>query len=165
MINESYLRWDSNPRHSVCTFYCLQLVSVNNLEYSFQIGTRVRVLCHGYIHYARIWNSSFLAVVHCISDKFCMITNILASQSLPSLGAQENSEVFNSSCIWSGLNLYTLYYCCNIIIHVYWAVFLKSSYGTPFAHRASYLALHSSLFGPLAQLIMVVLSLTALTLC
>ena len=40
-------------------------------------------------------------------------------------------------------------------------VFLISSYGAPLAQRASYLALHSSLFGPVAQLIM---SLTALTL-
>ena len=32
------------------------------------------------------------------------------------------------------------------------------------AQRASYLALHSSLFGPVAQLIMIILSLTALTL-
>ena len=38
-------------------------------------------------------------------------------------------------------------------------------YGTPLAQRASYLALHSSLFGPVAQLIMIILSLTALTLC
>ena len=45
------------------------------------------------------------------------------------------------------------------------AVFLISSYGAPLAHRASYLALHSSLFGPVAQLIMIILSLTALTLC
>ena len=44
-------------------------------------------------------------------------------------------------------------------------VFLISSYGTPLAQRASYLALHSSLFGPVAQLIMIILSLTALTLC
>ena len=39
-----------------------------------------------------------------------------------------------------------------------------SSYGTPLAQRASYLALRS-LFGPVAQLIMIILSLTALTLC
>ena len=45
------------------------------------------------------------------------------------------------------------------------AVFLISSYGTPLAQRASYLALHSSLFGPVAQLIMIILSLTALTFC
>ena len=44
------------------------------------------------------------------------------------------------------------------------SVFLISSYGVPLAHRASYLALHSSLFGPVAQLIMIILSLTALTL-
>ena len=37
-----------------------------------------------------------------------------------------------------------------------------SSYGAPLAQRASYLALHGSLFGPL---IMIILSLTALTLC
>ena len=44
-------------------------------------------------------------------------------------------------------------------------VFLISSYGTPLAQTAYYLALHSSLFGPVAQLIMIILSLTALTLC
>ena len=44
------------------------------------------------------------------------------------------------------------------------SVFLISLYGTPLAQRASYLALHSSLFGPVAQLIMIILSLTALTL-
>ena len=43
-------------------------------------------------------------------------------------------------------------------------VFLISSYGTPLAQRASCLALHSSLFGPVAQLIMIILSVTALTL-
>ena len=39
-----------------------------------------------------------------------------------------------------------------------------SLYGAPLAQRASYLALHSSLFGPVAQLIMIILLLTALTL-
>ena len=43
-------------------------------------------------------------------------------------------------------------------------MFLISSYGTPLAHRASYLALHSSLLGPVVQLIMIILSVTALTL-
>ena len=43
-------------------------------------------------------------------------------------------------------------------------VFLISSYGAPLAQKASYLALHSSLFGPVAQLIMIILSLIALTL-
>ena len=41
---------------------------------------------------------------------------------------------------------------------------LISSYGASLAHRASYLALHSSLFGPVVQLIMIILSVTALTL-
>ena len=36
--------------------------------------------------------------------------------------------------------------CTRICIHV--SVFLISSYGTSLALRASYLALHSSLFGP-----------------
>ena len=40
--------------------------------------------------------------------------------------------------------------------------YTRVSYGTPLAQRASYLALHSSLFGPVTQL---VLSLTALTTC
>ena len=35
------------------------------------------------------------------------------------------------------------------------SVFLISSYGAPLAHRASYLALHSSLFRPVALLIMI----------
>ena len=43
------------------------------------------------------------------------------------------------------------------------AVFLISSYGAPLAQRASYLALHSFLFGPDGTVI--VLSLTALTVC
>ena len=38
-----------------------------------------------------------------------------------------------------------------------------SSYGTSLAQRASYLALRSSFFAPVAQLIMIILSLTALT--
>ena len=33
--------------------------------------------------------------------------------------------------------------------------------GTAHAHMASYLALHSSLFGPVVQLVMIILSLTA----
>ena len=45
------------------------------------------------------------------------------------------------------------------------SVFWISSYGAPLAQRASYLALHSSLFRPVAQLILIILSLTALTLC
>ena len=47
------------------------------------------------------------------------------------------------------------------------SVFLISLYGNgaPLAQRASYLALHSSLFGPVVQLIMIILSVTALTLC
>ena len=45
------------------------------------------------------------------------------------------------------------------------AVFLISLYGALLAQRASYLVLHSSLFGPVAQLIMIILSLTVLTLC
>ena len=39
-----------------------------------------------------------------------------------------------------------------------------SLYGAPFAQRDSYLTLHSSLFGPVAQLIVIILSVTALTL-
>ena len=51
-------------------------------------------------------------------------------------------------------------------MYMYMSVFLISSYGAPLAQRASYLALHSSLFGPVVQLItcMIILSLTALTL-
>ena len=47
------------------------------------------------------------------------------------------------------------------------AVCLISLYtcSTPLAQRASYLALYSSLFEPVAQLIMIILSLTALTVC
>ena len=49
-------------------------------------------------------------------------------------------------------------------IHVHRPVFLISSYGAPLAQRASYLALHIFLFGPVVQLIMIMLSLTALSL-
>ena len=45
------------------------------------------------------------------------------------------------------------------------SVFLISLYDAPLAQRASYLALHSSLFGPVVQLITIILSVTALTLC
>ena len=51
-------------------------------------------------------------------------------------------------------------YCAYLSIHV---SVLDSSYGTPLAQRASYLTLHSSFFGPVVQLIMIILSLTALT--
>ena len=44
------------------------------------------------------------------------------------------------------------------------SVFLISLYGAPLAQRASYLALHSSLFGPVVQLITIILSVTSLTL-
>ena len=40
----------------------------------------------------------------------------------------------------------------------------NSLYGALLAQRASYLALHSSLLGPVVQLIMIISSLTALTL-
>ena len=49
--------------------------------------------------------------------------------------------------------------------YVHTSVFLISLYGAPLAQRASYLALRSALFGPVVQLIMITLSLTALTLC
>ena len=45
------------------------------------------------------------------------------------------------------------------------SVFLISLYGAPLAQRASYLALHSSLFGQVVQLITIILSVTSLTLC
>ena len=48
---------------------------------------------------------------------------------------------------------------------MYKTVFLISLYGTPLAQRASYFVLHSSLFEPVLQLIIIILSLTALTLC
>ena len=44
------------------------------------------------------------------------------------------------------------------------SVFLISLCGAPLAQRASYLALHSSLFGPVAQLILIISTLTVLTL-
>ena len=50
------------------------------------------------------------------------------------------------------------------LITQYTSLFLISLYGAPLTQRASYLALHSSLLGPVAQLIMIMLSLTALTL-
>ena len=50
-------------------------------------------------------------------------------------------------------------------IHGPESVFLISLYGTPLGQTASYLALQSSLLGPVAQLIMIILLLTALTLC
>ena len=53
----------------------------------------------------------------------------------------------------------------HVHVHVYTSVFMICSYGAPLAQRASYLALHSSLFGQVAQLIMVILSVTALTFC
>ena len=72
---------------------------------------------------------------------------------------------------WSGFThfayIFYLLKCCCAIIAPYFktiSVFLISSYGTPLAQRASYLALHSYLFGPVAQLIMIILSLTALPL-
>ena len=61
-------------------------------------------------------------------------------------------------CIYVNKDVYVCKYVCI-------SVFLISSYGTPLAQRASYLALHSSLFGPMVQLITIILSLTALTLC
>ena len=64
--------------------------------------------------------------------------------------------------IW--INAYSYYYEVEVEF-ISSSVFLISSYGAPLAQRVSYLALHSSLFGPVAQLIMSILSLTALTLC
>ena len=40
----------------------------------------------------------------------------------------------------------------NRLRHAYESAFLISLYGAPLAQRASYLALHSSLFGPVANL-------------
>ena len=77
--------------------------------------------------------------------------------------------------------VHTCIYCTCTIVHVYrkynvheclymyvitcTSVFLISLYGAPLAQKASYLALHSSLIGPVVQLIMIISLLTALTLC
>ena len=53
-------------------------------------------------------------------------------------------------------------YSQRMIIDTFSTVFLISLYGAPLAQRASYLAQHSSLFGPLAQLIMIILPLCQL---
>ena len=45
---------------------------------------------------------------------------------------------------------------------MYKTVFLISLYGAPLAQKASYFVLHSSPFEPVLQLIMIILSLTAL---
>ena len=60
--------------------------------------------------------------------------------------------------------------CTCIYIYIYnyiyiYIVILISSYDAPLAQRASYLALDNCLFGPVVQLIIIILSLTALTLC
>ena len=53
---------------------------------------------------------------------------------------------------------------CTLVLDIYYtAVFSISSYGAPLSQRASYLAQHCSLFWPDAQLIMIILSLTAST--
>ena len=94
------------------------------------------------------------------------------------------STVFNgeTASIWTNSSLiFLLYIPINtglskikhhvfiiyIYIYIYISVFLICSYDAPLAQRASYLALHGSLFETVAQLIMIIiiLSLTALTLC
>ena len=50
-------------------------------------------------------------------------------------------------------------------MHVYMSEFLISSYGAPLAQTASYLALHSSLFGPDGAVICDYIVTNALTLC
>ena len=50
-------------------------------------------------------------------------------------------------------------YMLNTVLIAYMQCFW-SLYGAPLPQRASYLALHSSLFGPVTQLIMILLSLT-----
>ena len=73
------------------------------------------------------------------------------------------------------VNTYTMYmYTCiyYILLHTCMLCtctctsdFLISSYGAPLDKRASYLALHVLTLGQMAQLIMIILSLAALTLC
>ena len=77
----------------------------------------------------------------------------------------------NYKGIWRKIYIYTL---PGMHIFIYYyeimflysptlqSVFFISSYGAPLAQRASYLALHSSLFGPAGA--MIILSLTSLTL-
>ena len=63
------------------------------------------------------------------------------------------------------MHMHTLYIIyIYAYIHTYIPVFLISSYGVQLAQKASYLALSSFLLGQMAQLIMIILSLTALTL-
>ena len=65
--------------------------------------------------------------------------------------------------------MYMYMYKYYIHVHVHVSVFLISSYGAPLAQRASYLAMHSFLFGPNGavthNVIMIILSLTVLTVC
>ena len=76
-------------------------------------------------------------------------------------------------CMYMYVCMYTCMYILCMYLYMYVrmynymcvSVFLISSYGTSLAQRASYLALHISLFGPGAQLILIILSLTALNLC
>ena len=66
---------------------------------------------------------------------------------------------------WITAQLYLLFtcsYCRRGVVEIMWLVCLISSYGAPLAQRASYLALHSSLF--VIDDYVCILSLTALTL-
>ena len=58
-------------------------------------------------------------------------------------------HVFTHAHVHVHTCIYTYMYTCTFVFpHVTEAVFLISSYDAPLAQRASYLALHSSLFGP-----------------
>ena len=61
------------------------------------------------------------------------------------------------------LNIVELISHSIVLYYVFTPVFLINLYGAPLAQRVSYLALHSSLFGPVAQLIMIISDLGSIT--
>ena len=76
---------------------------------------------------------------------------------MPTLSKKKTNKLPDSHPLKETLHRY-------VHVNVYTSLFI-SSYGAPLAQRASYLALHSSLFGQVVQLIMIILPVTASTFC
>ena len=103
-----------------------------------------------------IWNQNRSKNFFCTMPKngnnYCKRVNNYSNRENETPTKAENAKITHLE------NVYPYEY-------VVWsAVFLISSYGAPLAQGASYLALHSSLFGPVAKVIMIILSLKALSL-
>ena len=106
-----------------------------------------------YCTYVQVPMYEFVHIMHSVSES---IINLMIGYKLK----QHYMECVHT--LWIRTCIIIINFVRNdncLFCKMYTCVFLISLYGTPLAQRASCLALHSSLFEPDAQLIMITLAL------